>query len=355
MNSDVRLGVFLDGLVAEGICPGAVAIVCDRDGILFSHVSGVRQLVPELRPLSFETQFDLASVSKVVSTTMVAARLRDFGVLSYEDTVGRFLPYSGKYGDVTLRQLLTHTGGFVSELRLWNYVSEPSDVLRYILDLKPEYRPGTRYEYSCFGFIVLGAILEYLYGKRLDLAAAELVFSPLGMSQTCYNPLSTEWQSVFPNIAATEYDDRSGHILVGEVHDENARFLGGVAGNAGVFSTAGDISLFLRMLLCDGRTSGGMFLSSERIHEFHTDYTHQYLVGRGIGFMLATHGDTPAGTVVSCDSYGHTGFTGTSIWIDPTSGLAACLLTNRVHPSRIERRLIGLRPFFHDLAFSLSK
>ncbi len=354
MSNEARLVSFLDGLVADGVCPGAVAFVCDRDEILFSHVSGVRQLVPESHPLSFGTQFDLASVSKVVSTTMVAARLRDSGVLSYEDTVGKILPYPGKYREVTIRQLLTHTGGFIAELRLWNYISDPRDALRFILDQEPEYRPDTRYEYSCFGFIVLGAILENLYGKSLDQAAAELVFSPLGMFHTCYNPLPANQQESFPDIAATEYDDRSGRILVGEVHDENARFLGGVAGNAGVFSTARDISLFLRMLLCDGRTSEAVFLSSDRINEFHTDYTPLLPVGRGIGFLLASHGDNPAGTVVSRDSYGHTGFTGTSVWIDPKSGLAACLLTNRVHPFRTERRLIELRRSFHDLAFSLN-
>lgn len=354
MSPETRLTAFLDGLVDDGICPGAVAFVCNPEKLVYSHVAGVRQIVPQRRPLSFDTMFDLASLSKVVSTTMVAARLRDHGELVYDDPVRKFLPSPGYYGDVTIRQLLTHTGGFIAEMRLWDHVSDPEDVLRFILDREPEYPPGTRYEYSCFGFIVLGAILERIFGRDLSFAAQELVFTPLGMSRTMYNPL-LRLQGTSEEIAATEYDARSGDVLVGEVHDENARFLGGVAGNAGVFSTAEDLAGFLRMLLNDGMTDAGAFLSPERIKEFHTDYTPDFSVGRGLGFLLATHGETPAGTVAARTSYGHTGFTGTSIWIDPVKRLAACLLTNRVHPSRDENRLLALRPVFHDLSFSLPR
>lgn len=347
-----RLVLFLEHLVNDGVSPGVVALVCDPENDLFTYVAGRRQLVPDSLPMSLDTLFDLASVSKVVSTTMVAARLKDLKELDYEDTVGKFLPTSGHYREVTLRQLLTHTGGFIAELRLWDHVAEPSDCLRFILDQVPEYRPGIRYEYSCFGFIVLGAILERIYGDDLSHAAHELVFSPLGMKDTGYNPCQSGRAARLP-IAATEYDERSDSVLVGTVHDENARFLGGIAGNAGVFSTAGDISIFLKMLLNNGMTQRGVFLSPERVEEFHTDFTPALAVGRGIGFLLGSKADAPVGRVASPASYGHTGFTGTSVWIDPEKRLAACLLANRVHPSRNEKRLIGLRPQFHDLAFAL--
>lgn len=348
---DEDLKHFLNAMVSKRVCPGCVAFICDSNGPIFSHTTGSRALLPQPLPMTEDTLFDLASVSKVVSTTMVAARLVDMRALDYKHTIGHFLTFSGNYRDVTLLQLLTHSGGFIPELRLWDNISDPDDAIRFILSLPPIASPGTSYTYSCFGFIVLGKILEIVFGAPLDKAAQELVFGPLGMSDTTYNPLDSVRFAVRP-IASTERNSDTGTIICGTVHDENARFLGGVAGNAGVFSTAGDIHRFLRMLLHGGNGDRGQFLSPDSIGEFSTDFTPFAPVGRGIGFLLGVRGDTPLGHVSAPRSYGHTGFTGTSIWIDPERDAAVCLLSNRVHPMRTDTRLLEQRKIFHNLAFT---
>ncbi len=332
---------FLSGLVLRGIAPGAVAALCDAQGAQYSWCGGFRQTVPEHLPMLPETVFDLASLTKVVATTMVLARLQERGELDYAMQLGGFFPSCGDFSKVTLGQVLTHTGGFIAEERLWDRLKAPEEVLDYILTSPALYAPGTQVVYSCFGFIVLGAVIELITGSRLDVAARELVFEPLGMSHTSFNPLR---RSVITSggFAATEVDESSGEMLCGIVHDENARFLGGIAGNAGCFSCLADLILWCRMLLNGGiAADGSRFLSEETIARFSCDFTPLLHESRGIGFKVF---DGPRRI------YGHTGFTGTSVWIDLSRGIAALLLTNRVHPTREERRLIDLRPEFHRLA-----
>lgn len=345
-NAD-QLQDFLDGLVSGHACPGIVASVCDPDHTLFIHVAGNQQLVPEKLPMRESTLFDLASVSKVVSTTMVAARLRDEGLLWYDRPLRYYLPKPGNYGDVSILQLLTHSGGFISGKHLDEHIKDPAEALDFILGVPPIASPGSLYEYSCFGFIVLGKILELVCKDSLDSIASNLVFSPLKMNNTLYNPLASHVDR--KTIAATEVNKSSDTVLVGSVHDENARFMGGVAGNAGVFSTIEDMGKLCTMVLRDGASDTGKFLSHERIQEFSKDFTPSLGVGRGVGFLLGGSKGTPAGK----NTFGHTGFTGTSIWIHPEQKLAAILLTNRVHPSRDNQLLLPLRKTFHDLAFCL--
>ena len=342
-----QLQDFLDGLVSGHACPGVVASVCDPERTLFAHVAGDKQLVPERSPMHASTLFDLASVTKVVSTTMVAAKLCDEGLLWYDRPLRYYLPKPGNYGDVSILQLLTHSGGFISENHLDQHIKAPDEALDYILRSPPIALPGTLYEYSCFGFIVLGKILELVCKDSLDSIASKLVFLPLKMHSTMYNPLASHADP--KNIAATEVAKCTDNVLVGSVHDENARFLGGVAGNAGVFSTLEDMLKLCTMILRDGASDTGKFLSHERIQEFSKDFTPTLEVGRSIGFSLGGRGGTPA----EVGTYGHTGFTGTSIWINPKHELAAILLTNRVHPSRDNQLLLPLRKTFHNLAFCL--
>lgn len=344
-ENTIQIKDFLNGHISGHACPGVVASLCDAESTIFTHVAGYQQLTPEVLPMQETSLFDLASVSKIVSTTISAARLKDAGALQYEKPLRYYLPKPGNYGDVSILHLLTHSGGFIAEKRLDEHTNAPEDVLSYILGLPPLAQPGIRYEYSCFGFIVLGKVLELVYGDSLDVIASKEVFSPLKMHTTLYNPLQAGVKK--KTIVATEYDKQSDSILVGSVHDENARYLGGVAGNAGVFSTIGDMSKICTMLLRDGASDTGTFISHERIQEFSTDFTPTLEAGRGVGFLLGGRGGAPAGK----GTYGHTGFTGTSIWIDPTQKVAAILLTNRVHPSRNNQVLLPLRKKFHELAF----
>ncbi len=337
---------FLSELVSRKITPGAVAAVCDAQGLRYSWCGGDRQIVPEHLPMLPETIFDLASLTKVVATTMVLARLQERGELDYTMRLDTFFPSCGVFSQVTLQQIATHTGGFIAEERLWDRVDNPEEVIDYILTSPALYEPGTQVVYSCFGFIILGAIIEKITGKRLDTAAKELVFDPLGMTRTSFNPLQ---QSVIApaGFAATEVDERTGGMLCGTVHDENARFLSGIAGNAGCFSCLEDLVLWCRMLLGGGvAADGSRFLSAKTIALFSHDFTPTLAEARGLGFKVFE----PAREI-----FGHTGFTGTSVWVDPSRGIAALLLANRVHPTREERRLIDLRPEFHRLATSFAE
>jgi serine-type D-Ala-D-Ala carboxypeptidase len=338
MNSTEKLNLFLSSLVLEGAAPGAVATVSTADRVLYQWHGGHREIVPNLLPMQMDTMFDLASLTKVVATTMAAARLNEAGELDYSRCLKEYFPDCGDFAEVTIMQLLTHTGGFMAETRLSNNVNQPNEVLSYILHTKALYHPGTQVVYSCFGFIVLGAVLEKVYGATLDKASQDLVFNPLGMNNTLFCPLA-DYYTYEGGFAATEVDEDSGQMLSGVVHDENARFLGGTAGNAGCFSTMEDLLIWCKMILSKGRTAdGNIFLTPDTIGMFSKDFTSDIGESRGVGFKRFPQ------------AFGHTGFTGTSVWIDPKREIAALLLTNRVHPFRTEQRLLALRQEFYDLA-----
>jgi serine-type D-Ala-D-Ala carboxypeptidase len=343
MNTTEKLNHFLSSLIHDGVSPGVVASVCTADRVLYNWYGGHREITPKLLPMRMDTMFDLASLTKIVATTMVAARLNEAGLLDYNQCLKEFFQDYGDYGEVTIMQLLTHTGGFIAETRLSKNVLKPNDALHYILHTKAIYCPGTQVVYSCFGSIVLGAILEKVYGETLDKASSDLVFRPLDMKNTLFCPLF-HYHEYEGGFAATEADEDSGAILSGVVHDENARFLGGIAGNAGCFSTMRDLLLLCKMILAKGRTAdGNIFLSPETISLFSKNFTSDFGESRGLGFKLFSQ------------AYGHTGFTGTSVWIDPDREIAALLLTNRVHPTRNEQRLLALRQTFYDLAAAFEK
>ena len=340
---------FLDSLVGGGVCPGLAAAVCSDHKVLFTYSTGYQQCTPNQVPMADSSLFDVASLTKVMSTTMVSSVLRDRGLLAYDKPLKYYLSHSGNFSEATVHQLLTHTAGFVAEQRLDSILSNRDNSLKFILGTQPVAAPGTTYIYSCFGFIVLGKILEHIAGCSLDRAVNELVFQPLGMKKSLFNPIQFGYTE--ESLVATEYVADLQKTLVGVVHDENARFLGGVAGNAGLFTCLEDVIQFCQMLLRDGCSQTGQFLSRERIQEFSTDYTKQLQIGRGIGFLLGSRGDTPASSNAGIGNFGHTGFTGTSLWISPSKKIAAILLTNRVHPSRANTALLPLRKKFHALAF----
>lgn len=340
--------------VEEGIFPGAALVIGNREGELFRCLEGKRALYPSPLPLGEDTRFDMASLTKLLSTTMIALRLLEEGQLSLNTPVSEYFDCPADKSSITLKHLLTHSSGLNPSYHLEEAVSSPEEAVFSILHSPLVDQVGQRVHYSCMGFILLGRILEEIAGQGLDRLFEQLVARPLGLTSSGYLPLSSNGNRG-DNFAATEYRPELGEHLCGVVHDENARFLGGVSGNAGLFSTAEDLSRFGRMLANRGELDGHCFLSPAVFDMAVENYTPfdpcEY---RGLGFSLTDKRLYRSGAILSAGdlfadgSYGHTGFTGTSLWVDRRSGLYVALLTNRVHPSRQNTRLMPFRRRLHN-------
>lgn len=330
-----RLDRIMGSGIEQGVFPGGVVLVRHRNDIVIHEAYGdafTHQDIqtPALRPVTThpDTVYDLASITKAFTATCVM-RLVDEKKLQLDDQLTRHLPGFGKNGkaEITVRQLLTHVAG-LPYLRLWEDDATFTDRMRSIMGVTPEFPPGSAMMYHDTNFIVLGRLIEAVDGRRLDQAMAARVLDPLGLHQTRYGPLDSR----AAGVAATEDESYVGRGLVwGEVHDENAWSLGGVAGHAGLFSTARDLSVFGQMYLNGGIHDGARVLSPETVFEMTRNQIGD-LGNRGLGWQVnASH---YMGGAASPRTYGHTGFTGTSIVIDPPRELVIVLLTNRVHPTR---------------------
>jgi CubicO group peptidase (beta-lactamase class C family) len=253
--------------------------------------------------------------------------LYDAGLVGLDDPVSKYLPeFSGGYKDsVTVRLLLEHRSGLPAGRDLWRLASTPAEARQLVLTTPLEYRPGKGYIYSDLGAITLGLLVEKISGERLDTFLQEHVFGPLGMENTFFLPAD----SVRSRIAPTEVTPPRGYPLRGEVHDENAYALGGVAGHAGLFSTAADLSVFAQMILNGGEYDGVRVISDSTVRLF----TKRAAGSRALGWAMAD-GQWGSGRFLSDDAFGHVGYTGTSLWIDPDREMFVILLTNRVHAAR---------------------
>ncbi|HEU4878250.1 MAG TPA: serine hydrolase [Gemmatimonadaceae bacterium] len=325
----------IDRVVQRGIkaggYPGA-AVVVGRKGaavwqrgfgnLSWSAVSGA--VDPD------RTIYDVASLSKVIGTTTAVMVLYDEKKIDLDAPVFRYLPaFSGGLKDeVTVRELLTHRSGLPAGRDLWRKARSPQEARDMVLATPLEYRPNSAYIYSDLGADVLGMIVEEVSGQRLDVFLANRVFGPLGMHDTEYRPAD----SLRYRIAPTEVTPPRGYPLRGEVHDENAYALGGIAGHAGLFSTAGDLSIFAQMMLNGGSYDGVQIISDSTVALF----TRRTAGHRALGWDTAD-GDYGSGKYLTERAYGHTGFTGTSIWIDPDREMFVVLLTNRVHAAKAQR------------------
>ncbi|BAS28269.1 serine hydrolase domain-containing protein [Limnochorda pilosa] len=343
----------VEHFVQEGSIPGAVILVGTPRDVHGPRAYGWASLQPMRRPMQEETLFDLASLTKVVATAALAWQLLDQGRIRLDDPVSLFLPGYGAHDrgpsrewkeQLTLRHLLTHTSGISGWEPLYRHPGSPADRLQQLLRYPLLQPPGERVVYSCLGYILLGWILEVVAGAPLDQLARERLYQPLGMEATGFVPAP----DLRERAAATELAPDTGEVLQGVVHDENARFLGGVAGNAGLFGTARDLAAFALEVLKALR--GEPALWSPAVVRLATrSLTPGKEEERGLGWQI--HGGRPfssAGDLFSPASFGHTGFTGTSLWIDPERELFAVLLTNRVHPSRDNQAHLRLRPLFHN-------
>jgi CubicO group peptidase (beta-lactamase class C family) len=276
------------------------------------------------------TLYDLASLTKIVGTTTAIMILHDERKLALDDHVAKFLPEfrSGDKALITIRQLLTHYSGLPAGRQLWLLARTPEDARKAVLDAKLFCKPGRCFNYSDLGPDVLGFIVEAISGTTLDRFLTDRVFVPLQMSSTMFKPPP----ALRSRVAPTETNPPRGYRLQGEVHDESAFALGGIAGHAGLFSTADDVSIFAQMMLGGGEYGGVRIVAESTVRIFTSRTTGT----RALGWDTA-NGEAGAGQFLSPRAYGHAGYTGTSLWIDPERKIFAILLTNRVHAPRIRQ------------------
>jgi uncharacterized protein YbbC (DUF1343 family)/CubicO group peptidase (beta-lactamase class C family) len=325
----VRLGgvdSVIEQAIADGNIPGAVLVVGHNGGVIYRKAYGSRALEPKREPMTLDTVFDLASLTKVVATTTAVMQLIEQGKVRLNDPVAKYLPEFAQNGkeDITLRQLLTHYSGLAPDIDLTPAFDGKESALRLAFAETPAQAPGSGFTYSDTNFIVLGALVEKLSGETLDVYAERHIFAPLKMTHTRFLPPAA-WRA---KIAPTEYDENE-HMLRGVVHDPRARRMGGVAGHAGLFSTGDDLAKFAQALL-DG---GDGILSAAAVVKMTSPETPPAApVLRGFGWDIDSPYSSNRGDLFPVGSFGHTGWTGTSMWIDPTTQSYIILLTNAVHP-----------------------
>ncbi len=322
--------------IADGNIPGAVLVVGHDGAVIYRKAYGERALEPRREAMTVDTIFDLASLTKVIATTTAVMQLVEQGKVRLNDPVAKYLPEFAQNGkeDITIRQLLTHYSGLAPDLDLTTPWEGKGTAYQLAFVMPPETTPGSGWVYSDINFIVLGALVEKVSGETLDVYAAKHIFEPLKMAHTRFLPPAS-WRA---KIAPTQYDENE-HMLRGVVHDPTARRMGGVAGHAGLFSTADDLAKFAQTLL----NGGGGILSAVTVEKMTTPETPPAApVLRGFGWDIDSPFSSNRGDLFPVGSFGHTGFTGTSIWIDPTTETYVILLTNAVHP-RGKGNAIGLR------------
>ncbi len=325
---DARLAI-LDPIIKDAIAhreiPGAVIIVGHDGQVIYRKAYGSRAIEPHREAMTLDTVFDCASLTKVVVTTTAIMQLWEQGKLRMNDPVAKYLPEFGQNGksEITIRELLVHYSGLAPDLDLAKRWEGKETAYRIAFEVAPEHPPGASFGYSDINFIVLGALVERLSGEALDQYAAKHIFAGLGMKDTRFLPPAS-WQ---PRIAPTE-EDENHHLLRGVVHDPTARRMGGVAGDAGVFSTADDLAIFAQALLDGGR---GVLTPATVAKMTAPQQPVNGTAVRGFGWDIDSPLSSNRGELLPVGGYGHTGFTGTSLWIDPATKTYIVLLTNAVH------------------------
>ena len=333
----------LDAAVAQGAMPCYAAAVGRGDELFFREIGGNRACFPEPLPLTEDTLFDMASLSKLMGTTMAALRLIDQGKLHLTDRVGDFFAECFGKENITIYQLMTHTSGIPAFFHMWKMNIDPADAARVILEYPLAAPTGSKVIYSCMGYILLGKILEKICGEPLDRIVTREVLLPLGMKDTCYCP-----EPGRICVTTEKKADADGYIC-GHVHDENAYSIGGVSGNAGLFSTLDDCIRFGSML---SRRAEG-FLRKETFDLAVTDQTEGISdSARGLGFHMFREEVYPGGANMSRGSYGHSGFTGTYLYVDRETGVFCIMLSNRVHFGRDTAPFFEQKQKFFDTVFA---
>ena len=316
----------INGAIASRRLPGAVVLVGLGDRTVYQKAIGQRAVVPSAEPMTIDTIFDLASLTKVVATTTSVMILVDEGKIGLNDRVATFIPGFEKHGknNITIRDLMTHMSGLRPDVDLTHTWSGSDTAINLAIDEVPGSAPGTRFVYSDINFFLLGDIVRRVSGQPIDRFARDRIFVPLGMTETAFMPAESRRGRIAPTDVT---------LARGVVHDPTARRMGGVAGHAGLFSTAADLATFCRMILGNGTYRGARILSPLAVAKMTSPATPAGERNeRGLGWDIDSSFSTNRGDLLPIGSFGHTGFTGTSLWIDPASGMFVVFLSNRVHP-----------------------
>ncbi len=334
----------VDGIIEKAIqkktIPGAVLLVARKDKVVYFKAYGNAQVVPTKRKMEKDMMFDMASITKPMATATSVMKLVEMGKLRLLDKVKTYIPGFSRYldrddeyaADARIYHLLTHTSGLTPYTspkfveRIFGNPTPPDSLAYYIARLPKISAPGEAFHYSCLGFITLAAIVKKISGENVAQFSHEYIFGPLGMTHTMYKPP----KKLLPKVVPTEVIN--GKPLWGVVHDPLARLQGGISGNAGLFSTAPDMFIFAEMLLHGGAYNGVRILSPQTVEKMTHVYPKVAFSGRGLGWDLSSDFASNQGDLFSRETFGHTGYTGTSFVIDPVTRTVVILLANRVHP-----------------------
>ena len=346
INLDESFNI-INNAISDSIFPGAQLFVSKKNKVLINQSFGTYTYEEKSKLVSNESIYDVASLTKVLSTTPVAMKLIQKKLLSLDFYLSDFYPefQKGNKKNVTVRHLLTHSSGLPAYIEYYknDKILNKSDIIEDIVNLDLEYLPDEKMVYSDLGMILLTDIIEKVSDSDLDKLSNRYFFKPLGMSKTSYNPSDKDL------AVPTEYDDYFRMRLIkGEVHDENAFILGGVSGHAGLFSNATDIGSFAKFFLNEGVYLGRRYMKKNLIKEFTTKIKNPVESDRALGWDTPSAKGSSAGDYFSKMSYGHLGFTGTSLWIDPEKEIIIVFLTNRVHPSRNKKGIYKVRRELHN-------
>ncbi len=337
------LDSIMEKAIQDSVSPGAVLLVA-RNGIIAYHKAfGTYSYDPYSRKVNPSSIYDMASITKVAATTISIMKLYEEGKINLDDPVAKYIPKFAQNGKekVTVKNLLLHNSGLPSWKPFYQLCKTPDEILDSIYAQPLVYKTGDSTVYSDLGFITLGKIVEVVTGMPLDQYVKKTFYIPLGMKNTTFLP-PEKW---LENIVPTEYDSTLGKFVHGVVHDENARALGGVSGHAGLFSNARDLAVLMQMILNGGEYGGKRFFRKETVELFTKRWTNN----RGLGWdnALSPYGKSALDGAFGENAFGHTGFTGTSVYVYPEKNVIAVLLTNRVHPTRANTKHIQLRKVVH--------
>ena len=353
----------LDAISRKEI-PGAVLGIVRHGCMAYKKAYGCRQVYPTIEPMTTETIFDMASCSKSMSTAISVMQLCENGMLRLTDPVANYIPDfcnwkdgEGNTATIRIQHLLTHTSGLpayasVESLKKKYGAPNPEGLLEHICQVKRQFKPGTDFQYSCLNYIVLQNIIQKCTGQSLRDYAREHIFLPLGMQHTFYLPIGED-HSRWTNLIAPTTRQDDGSVLRGQVHDPLARIMnGGISGNAGVFSTVDDIALLCATLQNGGRWKGTRILSEQTVLTMRTVPNWAKEFGRTYGWDVSSPYASCNGELLSSETYGHTGYTGTSIVIDPVNDISIILLVNAVHPIDGPSRMVRLRSLISNIVAS---
>jgi len=362
---------FLRARIAAGDFPSAVYLIGEHGQVRFADALGDAVLEPEIHPANLETIYDLASLTKPLITGLLCALLVQQSKLKLDDAVSSYLPefQHAEHAAITIRRLLTHSSGLPAWRPLYLLAADRNDVVAAIANQPLDYRPGERVVYSDLGFIVLGFVLARVTGKSIPDLARQEIFGPLKLERTFFNPEQAtrtgiaacesgnayerdmcETQPVDSDKGRSTYKGWREGVIWGEVHDGNAHFLGGVAGHAGLFSTATETLRLANQFIA----SQSQLLAAETCELFKQNMTEGLNEARSFGWQLAATKDSTAGDRLPQNAFGHTGFTGTSCWIDAGHERVFILLTNRTHHRALPfANINSVRRQFHSLAVTL--